>query len=50
MAMLEMLKAGRLVIKEDVITDEGVIDLGNNIYVELYHGKIRVADGEQNNG
>lgn len=46
MAMLEMLKAGRLVIKEDEIPHEGVIDLENNIYVELYHGKIRVADGE----
>ena len=46
MAMLEMLKAGRLVIKENEIPHEGVIDLENNIYVELYHGKIRVADGE----
>lgn len=46
MAMLEMLKAGRLTIKEDEIPYEGVIDLENNIYVELYHGKIRVADGE----
>lgn len=46
MAMLEMLKAGRLIIKEDEIPYEGVIDLENNIYVELYHGKIRVADGE----
>jgi segregation and condensation protein A len=46
MAMLEMLKAGRLVIKEDEIPHEGVIDLENNIYIELYHGKIRVADGE----
>ena len=49
MALLEMLKAGRLVIKEDVITDEGVIDLGDNIYVELYHGKIRTADGDEHN-
>ena len=46
MAMLEMLKAGRLVIKDNEIPHEGVIDLENNIYVELYHGKIRVADGE----
>ena len=46
MAMLEMLKAGRLTIKEGEIPYEGVIDLENNIYVELYHGKIRVADGE----
>jgi segregation and condensation protein A len=46
MAMLEMLKAGRIIIKEDEIPYEGVIDLENNIYVELYHGKIRVADGE----
>ncbi len=50
MALLEMLKAGRILLKEEIITDYGVLDLGDNIYIELYHGKIRVADGEENNG
>ena len=50
MAILEMLKAGRITLKEDICTDDGVLDLGDNIYIELYHGKIRVADGEEQNG
>lgn len=51
MAILEMLKAGRISIMEDVdaIQRDGVIDLGNNIYLKLYPGKIRNAE-EENNG
>ncbi len=50
MAILEMLKAGRISIMEDVdaIQRDGVIDLGNNIYIKLYPGKIRNAEEEQN--
>ena len=49
MAILEMLKAGRISILEDVdsILVDGVIDIGNNIYIKLYPGKIR-AQEEQN--
>ena len=49
MAILEMLKAGRISIMEDVdsILVDGVIDIGNNIYIKLYPGKIR-AQEEQN--
>ncbi|MBE6624318.1 MAG: hypothetical protein E7622_01610 [Ruminococcaceae bacterium] len=51
MAILEMLKAGRISIMEDVdaIQRDGVIDLGDNIYLKLYPGKIRNAE-EENNG
>ncbi len=43
MAILEMLKAGRISIMEDVdsIVLDGVIDIANNIYIKLYPGKIR---------
>lgn len=43
MAVLEMLKAGRISIIEDVasIQPDGVIDLGDNIYIKLFPGKIR---------
>ncbi len=45
MAILEMLKAGRISIVEDVdsMQKNGVIDLGNNIYIKLYPGRIRNA-------
>lgn len=51
MAILEMLKAGRISIMEDVdaIQRDGVIDLGDNVYLKLYPGKIRNAE-EENNG
>lgn len=50
MAILEMLKAGRISIMEDVsaIQIDGVVDLGNNIYIKLYPGKIRNTGEEQN--
>lgn len=50
MAVLEMLKAGRISIMEDVdaIQRDGVIDLANNIYLKLYPGKIRNAEEEHN--
>jgi segregation and condensation protein A len=50
MAILEMLKAGRISIMEDVdaIQRDGVIDLANNIYLKLYPGKIRNTEEEQN--
>ena len=50
MAILEMLKAGRISIMEDVeaIQRDGVIDLANNIYLKLYPGKIRNAEEEHN--
>ena len=47
MAILEMLKTGRILIKEEIITDEGVIDLSDNIFIELNHDKIIVANGEE---
>lgn len=51
MAVLEMLRAGRITIKEDIEEYEkkGVIDLDDNIYIDLYQGKIR-ATKEDNNG
>lgn len=51
MAILEMLKAGRVLIKEEEIeyTETGVIDLEDNIYIELFEGKIR-ATGDENDG
>ncbi len=50
MAILEMLKAGRISIIEDVdsIQKNGIIDLGNNIYIKLYPGKIRNAQEVEN--
>ena len=47
MAILEMLKTGRILIKEEILTDEGVIDLSDNIFIELNHDKIIVANGEE---
>jgi len=47
MAILEMLKTSRLYIREDIIADDGVIDLADNIFVELNHDKIIVANGEE---
>ena len=47
MAILEMLKTSRIFIKEDFTTDEGVIDLADNIFIELNHDKIIVANGEE---
>lgn len=51
MAILEMLKAGRVMIKEDEIeySETGVIELENNIYIELFEGKIRSL-GDENDG
>lgn len=47
MAVLEMLKTSRIFIKEDFTTDDGVIDLADNIFIELNHDKIIVANGEE---
>jgi segregation and condensation protein A len=51
MAILEMLKAGRVLIKEDEIeySETGVIELENNIFIELFDGKIRSL-GDENDG
>lgn len=50
MAILEMLKAGRVSIVEDVdsMQRDGIIDLGDNIYLKLYPGKIRNAQEVEN--
>ena len=50
MALLEMLKSGRIFIKEEEIdfSETGVIDLQKNIYIELFSGKIRNAEVENN--
>ena len=50
MAMLEMLKAGRIIIRENDSTDDGIIDLEKEIYIELYHGKISSVKEEEQNG
>lgn len=47
MAVLEMLKTGRLQIKEDATNADGVVDLTENIYIELNHDKITVANGDE---
>ncbi|MBO5338551.1 MAG: segregation/condensation protein A [Clostridia bacterium] len=50
MALLEMLRAGRITLEEDLLSDEnGVINLENNVYINLFSGKIRQAS-EENNG
>ena len=50
MALLEMLRAGRITLEEDILSDEnGVINLENNVYINLFSGKIRQAS-EENNG
>lgn len=50
MAILEMLKAGRISLVEDVdsMQKNGVIDLGSNIYIKLYPGKIRNSQEVEN--
>ena len=50
MAILEMLKAGRISIMEDVdsVQKNGIVDIGDNIFIKLYPGKIRNAEVEQN--
>lgn len=47
MAVLEMLKTGRIRIMEEITTEEGVIDLADNIFIELNHDKIIVVNGEE---
>ena len=49
MALLEMLRAGRITLEESDTTAEGVINLENNVYINLFTGKIRGAS-EENNG
>ena len=48
MAVLEMLKAGRISIIEDVssVMLDGVVNLSDNIYIRLFTGKIRNAQEE----
>ena len=43
MALLEMLRAGRITIEENIeeYEQKGVIDLHDNVYIDLYSGKIR---------
>ena len=43
MAILEMLKAGRISVIEDVdsVQLDGVVNLSDNVYIRLYTGKIR---------
>ncbi|MBQ8739088.1 MAG: segregation/condensation protein A [Clostridia bacterium] len=45
MAILEMLKAGRISVIEDVdsVQLDGVVNLSDNVYIRLYTGKIRNA-------
>ncbi|MBQ8393022.1 MAG: segregation/condensation protein A [Clostridia bacterium] len=47
MAILEMLKTGRIRITEEITTVDGVIDMADNIFIELNHDKIIVANGEE---
>ncbi len=51
MALLEMLRAGRITIEENVdeYEKDGVINLDNNVYINLFTGKIRQSS-EENNG
>ena len=50
MALLEMLRAGRITLKEtDEVVNNGVINLENNVYINLFEGRIRGAK-EENNG
>lgn len=50
MALLEMLRAGRITLEEaETVSQDGVINLENNVYINLFTGKIRGA-GEENNG
>jgi segregation and condensation protein A len=52
MAILEMLRAGRITIKEDLEKYEqvGVIDLDDNVYIDLYSGKVRNFEESGKNG
>ncbi|MBQ4585559.1 MAG: segregation/condensation protein A [Clostridia bacterium] len=48
MALLEMLKAGRITIREtEFIDEEGVITLCNGVYIDMYTGKIKVSEENQ---
>ena len=50
MALLEMLRAGRITLEEaETVANEGVINLQNNVYINLFTGKIRGVS-EENNG
>ncbi len=47
MALLEMLKAGRITIREEDIPDvDGVITLCSSVYIDLYTGKIKVTESD----
>lgn len=50
MALLEMLKSGRITINVESSGPEvdGVVNLSNDVYINLYTGKIRTS--EENNG
>lgn len=49
MALLEMLRAGRITLKEtDEVLNNGVINIENDVYINLFEGKIRGK--EENNG
>ena len=49
MALLEMLRAGRITLEEsDEVLSDGVINIENNVYINLYTGKIRGASEEDN--
>ena len=49
MALLEMLRAGRITLEEsDEVLSDGVINIENNVYINLYTGKIRGASEESN--
>ena len=54
MALLEMLKAGRILIEEPessvVENEDGVICLENDIYICLYTGKLKNQNKESTNG
>ena len=51
MALLEMLKAGRITISEidELYAQDQIVDLNKNVYIDLYTGKIKI-DSEENNG
>ena len=51
MALLEMLRAGRITIEESIEEYEkkGVIDIdSDNVYIDLYSGKIRSTKEDDN--
>ena len=52
MAILEMLKAGRLLIYQDELSQtlDGIINLEDNVYLELFEGKIRSSEEGNTNG